>query len=550
MNNLNRTSNYRASACSDINPSKDYLVDNRPLEGTYKSHSVTPMPNTRSLLDLPPEMLIEIAKKMSMPDIARLSSVNRKAYIILSTEEKLRILSTRLYGTTSQKLLLLEKIDNKRLGGRDTIPPVPYHEIKSSLLRHTYHDYFRAESNKYLTSLGIMTHQQCVVVQSHNNYCSVSTMASLTDGRLAFSYRNAIVVWDPNQSIQRSCTVTLEGHTGRVESVTSLANGLLASCSEDKTVRIWDLSKSKEQQCISILKGHDNKVNSVIQLTDGRLASYSAKDKTIRVWSLNQEPQCVAKLSGHDKNITSVTELSNGWLASCSINGTVRVWNLKKLEGEECVDILSRDFCSVNKVVTQLADGRLASATFRGPIMVWNVKKQPDDQREVTLLSDHTDNVTSIIQLTDGRLASSSDDKTVRVWDLNKPNKQQCVATLKGHQLPIMSVIQLTDDRLVSYSCDSTIKIWDLDMPAEHQCITTLYGHQIQVTLVIELANKQLASCSFDGSIRVWNLRTKQTHLPGYRAMEETMEEIGDISLLNDLRSSLAAITLWEPYNW
>src|SRR2546430_13026350 len=53
----------------------------------------------------------------------------------------------------------------------------------------------------------------------------------------------------------------LEGHTGHVWSVAFSPNGsLLASSSNDKTVRLWNV---RTGQTITTLEGHDGSVNSV-----------------------------------------------------------------------------------------------------------------------------------------------------------------------------------------------------------------------------------------------------------------------------------------------
>ncbi|UYM16887.1 WD40 repeat domain-containing protein [Endozoicomonas euniceicola] len=48
------------------------------------------------------------------------------------------------------------------------------------------------------------------------------------------------------QANGEQCVVTLEGHTHIVYSVTSLADGRLASASDDKTIKVWVLSKNSE----------------------------------------------------------------------------------------------------------------------------------------------------------------------------------------------------------------------------------------------------------------------------------------------------------------
>jgi len=50
-----------------------------------------------------------------------------------------------------------------------------------------------------------------------------------------------------------NCLKTLEGHTSYVTSIHFDGNGLLASGSNDKTIRLWEVSTGN---CLKTLEGH------------------------------------------------------------------------------------------------------------------------------------------------------------------------------------------------------------------------------------------------------------------------------------------------------
>ena len=275
-------------------------------EKTAEGISVVPREEVSPLVALPDELLLNITNYLPLDDIRRLALTNRRLSGIFNTEEKLEIISGRLFGTAVEAY-------RKNIEHR-AIPPVPNLEINDPLLRLAYH---RVESNTYLSALGSNTQQQCVA--------------------------------------------TLNGHTAWVRSVTPLADGRLASCSHDQTVKVWDLSKPDGQQCVATLNGHTDWVRSVTPLADGRLVSYS-NDRTVKVWDLSKPDgqQCVATLNGHTAWVRSVTPLADGRLASCSHDRTVKVWDLSKPDGQQCVATLNGHTDWVSSV-TPLADGRLAS---------------------------------------------------------------------------------------------------------------------------------------------------------------------------------------------
>lgn len=75
---------------------------------------------------------------------------------------------------------------------------------------------------------------------------------------------------------------TLEGHSGSVLSVAFSGDGqLLASASEDHTIKLWDPATGALKQT---LKGHFTWVLSVAFSGDGQLLASASYDRTIKLW--------------------------------------------------------------------------------------------------------------------------------------------------------------------------------------------------------------------------------------------------------------------------
>ncbi|KAF9763749.1 putative U3 small nucleolar RNA-associated protein 13, partial [Nosema granulosis] len=98
-------------------------------------------------------------------------------------------------------------------------------------------------------------------------------------------------------------------------------NKLIISASQDKEIKILDY----QSKVLHTLLGHRKGVIS-LSLGSRYLASCSL-DKTIRLWDINTW-ECVSVLEGHDSGVLSTVFYKND-VISASISGGSKIWNLK-----------------------------------------------------------------------------------------------------------------------------------------------------------------------------------------------------------------------------
>ncbi len=76
---------------------------------------------------------------------------------------------------------------------------------------------------------------------------------------------------------------TLEGHSGSVQSIAFSPDGkLLASGSDDKTIKLWDTATGDVQT----LEGHSGSIQSIAFSPDGKLLASGSGDETIKLWNI------------------------------------------------------------------------------------------------------------------------------------------------------------------------------------------------------------------------------------------------------------------------
>ena len=240
------------------------------------------------------------------------------------------------------------------------------------------------------------------------------------------------------------------------------------------------------------LKGHDKEVLGVSISDNGLRCASCSVDGTVRMWDLTTGTQ-VAKCEGHVDWVWAVSMTADGKLvASCGKDHSARIWSF---EGE-----LKRIIKHKGEVLSvALTSDHKRLVTGQGKsVFIWMVHNGTKDLE----LKKHVDLVRGVsANETGSRVASCSKDTTVIIWDTEQAT---ALFVLKGHTGVVRSVHMIGGGAL-SCSSDKTARLWNL---ATGACEATLVGHTDDVRDICMNANNSMAvSCSFDQTIRVWDLR-------------------------------------------
>ena len=291
---------------------------------------------------------------------------------------------------------------------------------------------------------------------------------------------------------------------------------LLASGSDDDTVRLWDPATGAPVG--EPLTGHTGAVTAVAfgAAADGRaLLASASDDETVRLWDPVTGTAVGEPLTGHTDVVTAVAFGTSGRRSAAA--GLRRpgpdgaaVGPRHRRRGWWPADRSHRLWCRGGVRHQRRRAAAVGLRSRDQTVRLWD----PVTGAAVGgPLTGHTDVVTGVAFGTsgDGRLllASCSRDQTVRLWD---PVTRAAVGgPLTGHTDVVTGVAFGTSStgRLLLASCsrDQTVRLWD---PVTRTAVgDPLTGHRGAVTGVAFGTSGDghllLASSSWDQTIRLWD---------------------------------------------
>jgi len=249
-------------------------------------------------------------------------------------------------------------------------------------------------------------------------------------------------------------TLSFQAHTGAINRIKVLPNGLVATVSDDKTAILWNVNNGTWIMFRKYMR-HTAQVVGLEYINTYTLAT-GANDKTIHIWSI----------------------------ITCQ---TIKSINTGK---------------GVNALKLFRNGSYLVSAIGGGSLNIYDVKMGS----LIASLIGHSNSVNEFELISDDLLASASDDKTVRIWDLKTYTNR---FVLTGHSDKVYGLKLVSNNTLasVSGSKDKSIKLWNTGLGT---LISTLSGHSNTIFYSVDMLNdgQTLVSGSYDLSIKLWNTQS------------------------------------------
>ncbi|KAF9986830.1 hypothetical protein BGZ65_006065 [Modicella reniformis] len=287
----------------------------------------------------------------------------------------------------------------------------------------------------------------------------------------------------------------LRDHSHAVNSVVYSTRGdMIASSSDDKTVRLW---VAETGVCRKTFNGHNSWVNSAAFSPNGDLVASGGSDKTVQLWNVDTGT-CKHTFSGHSNSVWSVVFSPNGeLLATGSEDKTVRLWDTDTGNRR---NIFSGHSGGIRSVVFSPKGDLIASGSSDHTVRLWDVETQVCRHT----LSGHSGLVKSVVFSPRGDMvASGSDDSTVRLWDVET---QDCQHVFSGHSHFVRCVtFSSNGDHIISGSHDKTVQSWDVATRTSRHA----FNHHSKHVMSVLLSPKyDLVASGYDMTVRLWDERT------------------------------------------
>lgn len=204
--------------------------------------------------------------------------------------------------------------------------------------------------------------------------------------------------------------------------------------------------------------GFQSKIDSVIQCVgfspDGSLVAAGSDENTVCVYEKSRDGyKFKKKLEGHSAPVTGLAFLSADRLVSCSVDGTLRVWEISSDKSKE-VELESGP---ANALSIDASNKRFAIAHDEpAEISLWNTKTLTQSR----VLQGHEAPIDVLSFSSDSRTLVSGDiDGVIKVWSTEK---WEAIArwSTPGDELPI-GIAHRNGTTQYDIAIESGIRCWD-----------------------------------------------------------------------------------------
>jgi WD40 repeat protein/serine/threonine protein kinase len=306
--------------------------------------------------------------------------------------------------------------------------------------------------------------------------------------------------------LQASRTVR-QGKSTSTNSSLSLRDDRLHTRSYADFLKIVDVATGQER----VLRGHTAGISCLAFSPDSRLLATASDDMSVRLWDVGSAKESFALL-GHVDGVSALSFAPDGsFLVTGSQDGAVKRWDLTALTEKNILTgnggwIVALAFSPDGTTLVSASTGKTgASISFRGEMKLWDTASG----QELATLPAEGWAVSALDFSPDGSLLATCTEKPqnaeVTLWDLPARKVKAKWQTVRGVALRF-----LLDGKTLA-TCDRQtndgIKLWDVATQQERAVLKVQNRNRC---LTLAPGGRMLAAGDWDkGQIELWDMNAE-----------------------------------------
>jgi len=324
---------------------------------------------------------------------------------------------------------------------------------------------------------------------------------------------------------QRPELVVQTGHSSNVNSFAFSPDGrLLASASNDNTVKLWDLRPGLE---LRTLAAHTS-VSAVAFSPDGRTLASGGSEGPIKLWDVSTGAELRSfKVAA---SVHAIAFSSDGrLLAGSSWDRAIRLWDVHT--GIELLTLPDAGYA-----VAFSPDGTKLAGAGTKNLKLWKVP----NGAELRTLSQDAENYQSIVFSPDGSMLVTGGSDRVTLWDMATG------AQVRSMQTPGDSVAFSPNGKILAtgVGSQSLVKIWDVSTGAE---LGSLALDGLRGSFMAFSSDGWLFAVARDQTVKIFDTATGVE----LRTLEGHLNQVRSVAFSPDGRTLASGngnrtISLWE----